>query len=124
MAKHHKFFGFSSQKDSYNTALYDLELVKADLINHLKTRKGERVMMPNFGTRIYDLLFEPFTKSVENDIISDVKEVVAFEPRVELENIYVVNMEQGIQLILDVNYTPWNVRETLNLVFDRREQEI
>lgn len=124
MAKHNKFFGFSSHKNSYNTSVVDLELVKTDIINHLKTQKGERVMMPNYGTRIYDYLFEPYTKSTENDIVNDIKEVFSSDPRVELKNIVVVNMDHGIKVILDINYTPWNVRESLSLIFDRRDQEI
>ena len=37
----------------------DVELIKLDLLNHIFTRRGERVMMPRFGTIIPDLVFEP-----------------------------------------------------------------
>ena len=39
--------------------LTDVELVKLDLLNHIFTRRGERVKMAQFGTRIPDLAFEP-----------------------------------------------------------------
>ena len=55
------FKGFSSKADKRNFKVYDFECVKQDLINRLSVRKGERVENPEFGTIIYDVLFEPFT---------------------------------------------------------------
>ena len=53
------FKGFSSKADKNNFKLYDFALIKQDLINRLSVRKGERVENPEFGTIIYDVLFEP-----------------------------------------------------------------
>ena len=54
------FKGFSSREDKQNFKLYDFEVAKQDLINRLSVRKGERVENPEFGTIIYDAIFEPF----------------------------------------------------------------
>lgn len=64
--------------------LTDIEIVKMDLLNHIYTRKGERVMMPNFGTRIPDLAFEPMDKITLDILEEDLRAVFAFDPRVEL----------------------------------------
>jgi len=62
----------------------DVELVKLDLLNHLLTRRGERVMMPNFGTIIPDLLFEPMGDETEDQIRDAVTEVIEYDPRVKM----------------------------------------
>ena len=49
--------GFSSQETKSNFKLYDIDLVKQDIINHFYIRKGEKLMNPDFGTVIWDLLF-------------------------------------------------------------------
>jgi phage baseplate assembly protein W len=48
--------------------MYDFALIKQDLINRLSVRKGERVENPEFGTIIYDVLFEPLTEAVKQAV--------------------------------------------------------
>ena len=74
----------------YFRTVSGLDLVKADLLSLLLTNSGERVMMPDFGTDLDSLLFEP------NDPIlqQQVKQVIAnsiarWEPRVTIDNILV-----------------------------------
>ena len=47
--------------------------VKSDLIHLLLTRKGSRYYLPNFGTRLYEFLFEPFDGLTFDAIQSDIK---------------------------------------------------
>lgn len=68
----------------------DVELVKLDILNHIFTRKGERVMMPRFGTRIPDLLFEPLDPITLDIIEEDLRAVISFDPRVELLELRIV----------------------------------
>lgn len=78
--------GFSSYEYEQNKTfkINDLELVKLDLLNHIFTRKGERVMMPTFGTRIPDLPFEPLDDITLDILRNDLLEVFNFDPRVSL----------------------------------------
>lgn len=78
--------GFSSfEFVSNNTfSLNDIELVKMDLLNHVFTRRGERVMMPTFGTAIPDLTFEPLDEDVIETIEDELILVFDYDPRVEL----------------------------------------
>ncbi len=57
-----------------------------DLLNHLYTSKGSRVMMPAFGTRIPDLPFEPLDPVTISVFEEDIRSVINFDPRVELIN--------------------------------------
>ena len=49
--------GFSTVDDTTtNVKLYDYELIKQDILNQFNTRKGERLMNPNFGSIVWDLI--------------------------------------------------------------------
>jgi phage baseplate assembly protein W len=62
--------------------------IKADLIHLLLTRKGTRYYLPDFGTRLYEFLFEPFDGLTFNAIESDIRDAVAmFMPNLLLNNI-------------------------------------
>lgn len=65
----------------------DLENVKLDLLNHIFTKKGERVMMPNFGTSIPEMAFEPLDTETVSTVEEEVVGVINYDPRVELINI-------------------------------------
>ena len=77
MATHYKktiFKGFSSRAENSSYKLYDFQLIKQDLINRLSVRKGERVENPEFGTIIYDLLFEPLTPALKQAVADDISQ--------------------------------------------------
>ena len=84
--------GFSSYEyqQSKKFTLRDVELVKLDLLNHIFTRKGERLMMPQFGTRIPDMAFEPLDELSLMIIEEDLNTVIAFDPRVSLVSMNIV----------------------------------
>lgn len=76
-------FNYEAQR---TTCVYDISCVKIDLLNHLYTKKGSRVMMPTFGTIIPELLFEQLTPEVVDQVAEEVDAVIAYDPRVELAN--------------------------------------
>lgn len=119
--RRHKFRGFTTVGG--REQLYDLDLVKQDLLNHLNTQKGERVMDPTFGSIIWDLLFDNFTEYTKEKIIEDTKFIVENEPRLALDSIIVDEFEHGIIVQLDITYTPDNLSETLAVQFDQRTLE-
>ena len=46
-----RFIGFSTKnKQAINHTLTGKELVVEDLLNNIMTRKGERIMMPTYGS--------------------------------------------------------------------------
>lgn len=50
--------------------------IRANLINLLLTRKGARYFLPDFGTRLYEFLFEPFDGLTFDAIESDIRDNV------------------------------------------------
>ena len=115
------FRGFSSfDRIKPKTEIVDIELIKRDLLNHFFTIKGERVMRPNFGSIIWDMLFEPFDDLVREAIVSDVQNIISQEPRVRLQNLNIFEYEQGLRIDVEVLYVPFDVIGTFDIEFDRR----
>ena len=61
--------------------LYDISLIKQDLINHFHIRQGEKLGNPEFGTIIWDALFEPLTDTLRDAITQNVTNIVNNDPR-------------------------------------------
>ena len=112
------FKGFSSRADKKNFKLYDFEVAKQDLINRLSIRKGERVENPEFGTIIYDALFEPFSDALKDAIIEDVTANLNADPRISTDEILVSEVDHGISIQATITYVPLNITEKLQFNFD------
>ena len=112
------FKGFSSRAENTNYKLYDFALIRQDLINRLSVRKGERIENPEFGTIIYDVLFEPLTEQLKQAIADEVTANLNADPRLETEDIRVTEFEQGIAVEATIRYVPFNVVEKLTFSFD------
>tara|TARA_B110000211_G_scaffold179308_1_gene202816 strand:+ start:208 stop:627 length:420 start_codon:yes stop_codon:yes gene_type:complete len=112
------FKGFSSRADKKNFKLYDFECAKQDLINRLSIRKGERVENPEFGTIIYDAIFEPFTEALKDAIVEDITANLNADPRISTEEILVTESDKGIAIQATITYVPLNITEKLQFDFD------
>ena len=112
------FKGFSSKADKQSFKVYDFECVKQDLINRLSVRKGERVENPEFGTIIYDCLFEPFTEEVKEAIVEDITQNLNVDPRINTQEIRVSEADYGIAIQATITYVPLDITEKLLFKFD------
>jgi|TARA_B110000444_G_C18496963_1_gene436146 phage baseplate assembly protein W len=112
------FKGFSSRANQTSFKLYDFEVAKQDLINRLSIRKGERVENPEFGTIIYDAIFEPFTEALKDAIVEDVTANLNADPRISTEEIIVSEADKGIAIQATITYVPLNITEKLRFNFD------
>ena len=112
--------GFSTvNNNTENYNLYDFELIKQDLFNHFYTRQGERLMQPEFGTVIWDLLFEPLTPDVKEVITKNVNTIINYDPRIKAENVIVTGYDSGIQIQCTLTFLAYNIQQTLQLRFDQ-----
>lgn len=105
--------------DANSVKLYDLELIKQDILNHFHIRYGEKLENPEFGTIIWDVLFDPLTNSLKEAIVKNVTDIVNYDPRVNADRIIVDSYENGIQIECEITYLPYSISETLQLKFDR-----
>lgn len=111
--------GFSTLTNSKKFRLTDFNLVKQDLQNHFNIRKGEKLMNPEFGTIIWDMIFEPLTDETKNLIVQDIKKIVAADPRLAAQNVIITQFDRGIQIELELIYLTTNQVDKLTIQFDQ-----
>ena len=106
------------------TRLEDAELIKRDLSNHFNIRKGEKLMRPDFGTIIWDALFEPMTEDLRDAIVEDVLEIIKYDPRIVAETVLVDEYENGILVEATVRYSNLNQTENMRFLFDQNSNSV
>jgi phage baseplate assembly protein W len=110
-------FSLHEYRSRQTTQLTDIELVKMNLLTHIYTSKGERLMMSDFGTRIPELVFEPLTEQAIEIVREDLTAVVKYDPRVELEELVITPLwdESCIIASLRIRYIELNLTDTVPL---------
>lgn len=116
--------GFSTVGKSKKFRLTDFELIKQDIVNHFHIRKGEKLMNPNFGTIIWNVLHEPLTEDLKSVITSDIRDIANYDPRVSVDNVIVTEYDQGIQIELDLRYLQTDQSNLMRLRFDRQTENL
>jgi len=104
------------ESDTFN--LYDIALIKQDIINHFHIRQGEKLENPEFGTIIWDVLYEPMTENLQQAIASNVTAIINYDPRVRVDEVTVGTYESGILIECSLTYLPYNISESMRLKFD------
>lgn len=90
-------------RDSFNGKFLDLtdyasEEVRTDLIHLLLTRKGSRYFLPEFGTRLYEYIFEPLDGPTFAEIESEIRDSVEeFMPGVLITNIKITDASEELE---------------------------
>ncbi len=112
------FKGFSTvDKIRAPYSLFDQELIKRDLLNEFYTRKGERLMKPNFGCIIWDLLMEPEDTITEDEIRDDITRIVDKDPRVDIQDIVLYTADHTVRAEVLLRYVQSNNEDILYLEF-------
>lgn len=86
----------------------------------LGTAKGERVMRPDFGCGIYDLVFEVNTPSTVGKVSQAVREaLLLFEPRIDVLDVQVASVSdtEGSKLLISIDYQVRATNNVFNLVY-------
>ena len=84
----------------------------------LMTYPGERVMQPEFGSRLRDFCFESFSLRVETLMQDEIcKAILLNEPRVDVEKVEIEPMENVSVLRINVAYVVRSTNSRRNLVF-------
>jgi phage baseplate assembly protein W len=74
-----KYLSLTQTKDSE---------IRSSLMNLILTRKGSRYYLPNFGTRLYEYIFEPLDVPTFDSIESDIRQSVeTYMPNLKINNI-------------------------------------
>lgn len=93
-------------------------LIRSSIQRILQTNQGERVMQPEFGTRLRSMLFE----QMDPDLLLDMKEILGYkleknEPRIQLLNIEFNPDPDQHTVVISLAYKYKNTGETDRLDF-------
>jgi phage baseplate assembly protein W len=116
--------GFSTRLNAKKYRLTDFELAKQDMLNHFEIRKGEKLMRPEFGSIIWDMLFEPLTEDTKQIITTDITRIVSYDPRLAVQQVAVTEQDNGFLIAIDLAYIPTDQTETISLNFDRANNKV
>ncbi|HYN44633.1 MAG TPA: GPW/gp25 family protein [Candidatus Limnocylindrales bacterium] len=84
----------------------------------LSTSKGERVMRPDFGCGIHDLVFYPINTTTVNLIHNSIQEALTlWEPRIELNKLGVEEKSDEGKLEISIDYRVRVTNNRFNLVY-------
>jgi phage baseplate assembly protein W len=115
-----RFRGYSTVGTSFLSPVrYDLDLARQDLLNHFNTRKGERIMLPEFGSIVWEMLFEPLDDYTISLIDADVRAIIKNDPRWSLESVAVSEGPNALNIEIVVTYVPTDETVTLPLTYDK-----
>ena len=94
-----------------NFSLYNVDLIEEDILNELYTIKGERLNMPDFGTRIPLLVYEPNDTETAEILKEDIETVLTNEPRVKILDLEILSQPDAMSLIalVKVQYIEFDV---------------
>ena len=114
------YMGFSSQDPANTTSrLYDFDLIKQDILNYFNTRKGERVMNPEFGIIIWDVLMEPLTDQITQALNTDITTICNSDPRVIPTQINITEFQSGYLIEITLQLTGTDQSSNMILTFDQ-----
>jgi phage baseplate assembly protein W len=78
--------------------------IRSDLLHLILTKKGSRYFLPDFGTRIYEFIFDPFDGETFEAIKSDIQaQVDKFIPNLIINNISVTPYLQSDEAPGEIN---------------------
>lgn len=97
-----------------------LDQVRANLKNLLLTRRGERIMKPSFGTRLYEILFEQATPQIRDRIQSEIQRATErFMPYVTIRSTEIEEIPEfyavKIEIVFTTEFSPFNEEANLEL---------
>ncbi|MCP4368482.1 MAG: GPW/gp25 family protein [Deltaproteobacteria bacterium] len=95
------------------------EKIRDSVINILSTSIGERVMRPNFGSKIHNHIFDTINSATKSSIAFNIQEaLIEWEPRIEVENVQTSDdrAHEGV-LLISIDYKVRSTNNRFNLVY-------
>jgi len=115
-------FDQASKKVEMISALED---INSSLEILLSTKLGERIMVPNYGCNLDDLVFDAMDTTTETFVTELIRTAILYhEPRINLEAVNYVkdNQNEGI-LLIEIEYTVRTTNSRSNFVFPFYKEE-
>jgi phage baseplate assembly protein W len=112
------FIGFNTINQVKKFTLTDFPLIKQDLLNAFNIRQGELPGRPEYGTLLWNFLFENQVEELQNNIVAEIQRVAGGDPRVFISDIQIFPQENGILIQIELTITPSTDASRLAIFFD------
>jgi phage baseplate assembly protein W len=116
------FIGFNTIDQFKKFTLVDYELIKRDLLNAFNIRQGQLPGRPEYGTIIWDFMFESQDQVTQQRILQEVQRVVGGDPRLNVSDIQCYPQDNGILIELQVAVVPSTDAQRLSVFFDEQQR--
>ena len=95
------------------------EAIRQSIWMILSTAPGERIMRPDFGCGIQDLVFGVNDAATANAVAGAVRQALAlWEPRIDVLDVYAnPDAARPNQLLIEINYQVRSTNSRFNLVY-------
>ena len=114
------FIGFNTINQFKKFTLVDFELIKRDLLNAFNIRQGQLPGRPQYGTILWEFLFENQDQVTQQKILREVQRVVAGDPRISVSSINTYPQQNGILIELELAVVPSTEPQRLAVFFDEQ----
>lgn len=118
------FIGFNTQNQFKKFTLINNQLIKRDLLNALQIRQGQLPGRPDFGTTLWDYVFESLDTTTEQGIVNEIQRMIALDPRIAFTGAVLYPQNNGLLIELEIQYVPGTTSETLQLFFDQQNNTL
>ena len=97
----------------------DSDDINNSLIILLSTRLGERVMFPEYGCDLQEMLFKPLSLTLVTQMKGVIERAILYhEPRINILNIEIDNEDElEGKILIEIDYEIRNTNTRSNLVF-------
>ena len=117
------FIGFNTQDQYKKFTLLDANLVKRDLLNGLNIRQGQLPGRPQYGTTLWDNLFENQSQDLVVAIEREIQRVAGYDPRIQIIDTQVFPQENGILIQIQLAIVPSTDAQQLSIFFDQQQRQ-
>jgi len=117
------FIGFNTQDQYKKFTLLDADLVKRDLLNGLNIRQGQLPGRPQYGTTLWDNLFENQSQDLVVAIEREIQRVAGYDPRIQIMDTQVFPQENGILIQVQLAIVPSTDAQQLSIFFDQQQRQ-
>jgi phage baseplate assembly protein W len=116
------FIGFNTQDQYKKFTLLDEALVKRDLLNGLNIRQGQLPGRPQFGTTLWENLFENQSPALVTAIENEIQRVAGYDPRIQISEVQVFPQENGILIQVQMAIVPNTTAQQLSIFFNQQQR--
>ena len=111
-----------SSNSVFNSTYTTQDALKANLVNHFLTEKGERYLNPDLGAGLRRLIFDQITEDKKGEIDAVIRtEISTYFPSVQINNVKIASSPDTNTVTVFIKYSVMqtNIQDELLINFEQ-----